>query len=89
MQIKIENLYPKQENESRFHHMQVSLNLSFHAVTKPFNSVAVPAMFDGPSFDPKYFMRDDITEQKIFHTRHPARKKFCGGRPGSPLYCDM
>jgi len=39
--------------------------------------------------DPKYFMREDVTEQKIFHTRHPTRKKFCGGRPGSPLFCDM
>ena len=69
--------------------MQVSLNLSFHAGILPYILVAVPAMFDRASFDPKYFIGEDVTKQKIFHTRHPTRKKFCGGRPGSPLYCDM
>merc|ERR1712131_32737 len=53
------------------------------------HAMAVPANFDRASFDPRYFMKEDVTDQKIFHTRHPTMKKFCGGLPGSPLFCDI
>ena len=72
--------------------MQVSIGLRQFGQFSPLMTlflVAVPANFDRASFDPRYFMKEDVTEQKIFHTRHPTMKKFCGGLPGSPLFCKM
>ena len=89
--IKIEN-FLKKGNRSRCKRLQVSFKPRlFGHFSSPMTLfvVAVPANFDRASFDPRYFMKEDVTEQKIFHTRHPTMKKFCGGLPGSPLFCEM
>ena len=91
IQIKIEN-FLKKGNKLRCNRMQVSFDSQLYGqISMPTTLflVAVPANFDRASFDPRYFMKEDVTEQKIFHTRHPTMKKFCGGLPGSPLFCNM